>query len=472
MSRRPSQPPSGHSLREVLAAGEALRVKASKAPKAPKADPGGVLDNQDVLDSIALQIVRRTFTEEALFDEFTMLDLCEQLRAWCTTQRVPCSEAVYKEACRSLGISSPEHAKGVLQEAGGGDYMDVTDDPNLWFRTFKSLCAIHTADTEGQFLGYWAHAVDLQRMGASQLKIDMAWWQLLQATVYKDLPSTYDPVQNARTRLLGDVAQGNLDQEKFNRVTGAIDELKGAVREDDVDRFKEIMSTHGLRPWSGYIDGLSADVPEEERGWEDIDFLVMMEDVDRAVGDEMVAGRCTKHILADPDYTTRMGAAVTNEVYVPPLVVLAATFQGPSDDGSQKFNCFRARLRHPSADYVLRYRHPMAGHNIVHVICASPIGHPPGPIPFAEDLVEWRRKKEMLLYIAERCSRKPRLMKYVFDQEGVIPPIHDQPLSPVGFWKRRWRQYQPRLLNANPAELTECMQIYKSTRDFLRNAAV
>ncbi len=244
------------------------------------------------------------------------------------------------------------------------------------------------------------------------------------------------------------------------------------MQEDDVDRFREIMSAHGLRPSSGYVDGLSSDVPEEERAWVSIDYLVMEEDVDRVVDDEMVAGRCTKQILADEDYALRMRADMADEEYNPALFYLGLSFHVVSINGSsERFKCFLARLRHPSADLVLRWTVPDRNCNIVHVICASNVGYAPGSgVPFTDDLVEWQRKKDVLVMIAERVSREPGLMRRLFGSEGLLPPVHPMTrMTPRAFLNWRWNQYKPRLVDATPAQTNACFQIAKSMADLVNN---
>ena len=199
----PAAAPSSNRLREVLLAG--LTVCAQeKRPKyaGPKADPDGVLNDQAILDYVAEQIVRTSERE----------NLCQGLVAWCSTQNVGCSPAVYRLACSVFGIGDEEKRNYLLERlmnpphsrvARGLVYSKRVDgvlvDTDRWKLCFAALCTIHGADTEELVV------VDYQ-------KTPFEWAQLTVNARLVALP--YEGDQLVKVRALQAVAEAALGADR------------------------------------------------------------------------------------------------------------------------------------------------------------------------------------------------------------------------------------------------------------------
>lgn len=134
------------------------------APLHARADPCGILDQQDIIDLVGKQIAKSAQGNPAA--------ICKTLTVWSSLQRTPCSKDVFKHACEHLGFWGAEAREKAICWATAPigmqgpfthkDYL-AGAEPD-WKRVFEKLCLCVRKDRgeDGKSLGLlrrWANVL-------------------------------------------------------------------------------------------------------------------------------------------------------------------------------------------------------------------------------------------------------------------------------------------------------------------------
>ena len=136
-----------------------------------KADPCGILDQQDIIDVIGLQIANSAQGDPAA--------ICKTLTIWSSLQRLPCSQDVFEHACKRLGFWGAKARDKAIHwltnhpEPSGLARLDYLAGAELdWKLVFEKLCRCVKADRgeDGKSLGLlrrWANVLEARSLDAA-----------------------------------------------------------------------------------------------------------------------------------------------------------------------------------------------------------------------------------------------------------------------------------------------------------------
>ena len=220
MSFRPPAPcplPPRHTLKQVLAAGQSTGPPAGRPPPpgsrraqkeardrgAPpyagrKAEAEGVLDQQDVINLVATQLIKNGVDEPST--------LCQVLPNWCALQKIPCSDFVYKVACQALGFVG-EGAANMRDYWLAGTQMQGPAPPNSnvrnvalglpneagpWEQAFRKVCYLMARDPYRHLVQFYAQGcrgiVDREKREQNKL-----WTELWDIARHGYVPGSENP---------------------------------------------------------------------------------------------------------------------------------------------------------------------------------------------------------------------------------------------------------------------------------------
>lgn len=136
-----------------------------------KADPCGVLDQQDIIDLVGVQIANSAQGDP--------LATCKTLASWSSVHRLPCSQHVFENACKRLGFWGAKARDKAIHwltnhpEPSGLAELDYLAGAELdWKLVFDKLCRCVRKDRseDGKSLGLlrrWANVLEARSLDAA-----------------------------------------------------------------------------------------------------------------------------------------------------------------------------------------------------------------------------------------------------------------------------------------------------------------